>query len=305
MIDGLTGWAEAVPIVDQSAATVARAVYNEWFARYGVPEELHSDRGTQFEAALFAELCSIFGTDKTRTTPYRPQANGKCEQFNRTLVAMQRRTVLKRPFDWKPLLAPVLQSYRSTISEATGFTPYRLVFWREMRLPVDVGTPLPEPPRDVQTFAADLAKNLEWSYKVAREVIGHGHRRAESRYNERVVGRAYPPGTLVRVLVHAHPRNVPSKLDANYSGLCKVVETRGSLLTLRELDTQRVFTENHDAVRRSTVTRSAVPPTHAARAAPLPLVARAAPQLPPQQAAPPISRPLQQYIASRRRASHN
>ena len=281
MIDGLTGWAEAVPIVDQSAATVARAVYNEWFARYGVPEELHSDRGTQFEAALFAELCSIFGTDKTRTTPYRPQANGKCEQFNRTLVAMQRRTVLKRPFDWKPLLAPVLQSYRSTISEATGFTPYRLVFWREMRLPVDVGTPLPEPPRDVQTFAADLAKNLEWSYKVAREVIGHGHRRAESRYNERVVDRAYPPDSLVRVLLHAHFHNVPSKLDANYSSLCEVVETRGSLLTLRELDTQRVFTANHDAVRRSTDTRPAVPPTHAARAAPLPPVARAAPQLPP------------------------
>ena len=27
MIDGLTGWAEAVPIADQSAPTVARAVY--------------------------------------------------------------------------------------------------------------------------------------------------------------------------------------------------------------------------------------------------------------------------------------
>lgn len=51
MIDGLTGWAEAVPIVDQSASTVASAMYNEWFARYGVPEQLHSDRGAQFESA--------------------------------------------------------------------------------------------------------------------------------------------------------------------------------------------------------------------------------------------------------------
>ena len=92
----------------------------------------------------------------------------------------------------------------------------------------------------------------------------------------------------MRVLLHAHPRNVQTKFDANYSGLCKVVETRVSLLTLRELDTQRVFTANHDAVRLSTVTRPAVPPTHAARAALLPPVARAALQLPPQQAAPPI-----------------
>ena len=133
-----------------------------------MPEQLHSDRGTQFEAALFAELCSTFGTDKRRTTPYRPQANGKCERFNRTLVDILRRAVQKRPFDWEPLLAPVLQSYRSTISEATGFTPYRLAFGREMRLPVDVDTPMPEPPRDVRTFAANLAEDLEWSYSRAR-----------------------------------------------------------------------------------------------------------------------------------------
>ena len=99
MIDGLTGWAEAFPIDDQSASTVARAVNREWFARFGVPDMLHSDRGAQFESALFAELCATFGVDKTRTTPYRPQENGKCERFNRTLVSMLRRAVQKRPYN--------------------------------------------------------------------------------------------------------------------------------------------------------------------------------------------------------------
>ena len=93
MIDGLTGWAEAVPIADQSAATCAHAVYAEWIACYCVPEQLHSDRGTQFESALFTALCTTFGVDKTHTTAYRPQANGKCKRFNRTLVAMLRRAV--------------------------------------------------------------------------------------------------------------------------------------------------------------------------------------------------------------------
>ena len=115
MIDSLTGWVEAVPIADKSAATCASAVYSEWIARYGVPEQLHSDRVTQFESALFAEFCASFGVDKTRTTAYRPQANGKCERFSRTLVAMLRRAVQRRPYDWEPLFAPVLQSYRSTV----------------------------------------------------------------------------------------------------------------------------------------------------------------------------------------------
>ena len=147
-----------------SPLRLSRAQYTTSNSRVtGVPEQLHSDRGTLFEAALFAELCSIFVNDKTRTTPYRPQANGKCEQFNCTLVSMLRRAVQKRPFDWEPLLTPVPQLYCSKISEATGFTPYRLAFGREMRLPVDVGIPMPEPRRDVRTFAADLAEDLEWS----------------------------------------------------------------------------------------------------------------------------------------------
>ena len=56
MIDGLTGWAKAIPIPDQSAATCTRAVFAELIARYEVPEQVHSDRGTQFEYALCAEL---------------------------------------------------------------------------------------------------------------------------------------------------------------------------------------------------------------------------------------------------------
>ena len=108
MIDGLTGWAEAVPIDDQRAVTVAHDVYAEWIEHYGVPEQIHSDRGTQFESALFEELCIAFGIDKTHTTPYRLQANGKCERFNRMLITTLRRAVQKRHYDWEPLMPAVL-----------------------------------------------------------------------------------------------------------------------------------------------------------------------------------------------------
>ena len=254
MIDGFTGWAEAVPIANQRAVTLARAVFGEWFARYGVPDRIHSDRGPQLESALFTELCSTFGIEKTRTTPYRPQANGKCERLNRTLVTMLRRAVNKRPYDWEPLLPAVLQAYRSTISETTSFTPHSLVFGREMRLPIDFGALLPEPPRDVRTYASELAEEFEWCYRLSRECTGFRHRRAEQQYNERAVEKQYAPGTLVRVVQHTHSRDTPSNLAPKYSGLWEVLQVRGPVLTLREIDTQRTFTANHDSVRRSTLT---------------------------------------------------
>ena len=166
-----------------------------------------------------------------------------------------------------------------TPSESTGFTPARLVFGREMRLPVDIGTPLPELPRDIHTYANILSEDLEWAYKVAREVIGTQHKCAETRYNDHVVERLFKPGVFVRVLQHRWNYGSPAKLVPHYSGLCEVLAVRGPILTLRELDTRREFTTNHDAVRLSSLTPNRLP-----AAAPFPLYANDRAPFPPPDA---------------------
>ena len=55
----------------------------------------------------------------------------------------------------------------------------------------------------------------------------------------------------MRVVQRTHLSGVPSKLISKYSGLCEVLEIRGPVLTLRELDSRKVFTAHHDAVRSS------------------------------------------------------
>ena len=128
-----------------------------------------------------------------------------------------------------------------------------------MRLPIDIGTPLPAPPRDIRTMAGEVAENFEWSYQIAREIIGIGHRRAESRYNERIVEKQYKPGSFVRVAHNTHLYGVRSKLNPKFSKLCEILEVRGPTLTLRKLDTNKVFTASHDSVGVSTLSRPEVP----------------------------------------------
>jgi len=58
------------------------------FVRFGVPHQLLSDRGPEFESVLFGELMTWLQFDKLRTTAYKRSTNGIVEQFHRTLNSM-------------------------------------------------------------------------------------------------------------------------------------------------------------------------------------------------------------------------
>lgn len=85
MIDRFTNWMEVVPMYDCTAETVAKNFYNQWVTRFGTPALIISDQGRQFESLLFKKLAEICGVKLQRTTPYRPQSNGKIERLHRTL----------------------------------------------------------------------------------------------------------------------------------------------------------------------------------------------------------------------------
>ncbi|KAE8744841.1 hypothetical protein FOCC_FOCC008565, partial [Frankliniella occidentalis] len=52
-------WVEAIPLRDQTAPTVARAIVQEIVCRYGCPQYLVSDNGACYNAKLYSELCRI------------------------------------------------------------------------------------------------------------------------------------------------------------------------------------------------------------------------------------------------------
>eukprot|EP00731_Ephydatia_muelleri_P039162 Em1159g2a len=99
--DYFTRWVEAYAIPNQEAVTVANKLVDEFFCRFSVPEQLHSDQGRQFEANVMQEVCRLLQIDKTRTTPYHPQSDGLVERFNRTMLAMLASTVEEDPSNWE------------------------------------------------------------------------------------------------------------------------------------------------------------------------------------------------------------
>ena len=253
MIDSFSGWAEAVALPNQKAETVVKAFYEQWVCRYGVPERIHTDQGAQFESAIFASLLDLLKIHRSRTTPYRPQANGKIERFNRTLVGWLRKAIGDHPEQWEASLPSVMMAYRSTISRSTGFTPFKLLFPREMRIDIDYGPPFPDPISSHVDFASNQIKILEKSYASSRLHLENSHVRARDLYDTGVVAHHFEPGTWVRqeIMRVAPARGIATKFQAKYSGRFCVLRTNGPLVLLHDPTDKKSFWAHHDTLRKS------------------------------------------------------
>ncbi|XP_039448651.2 uncharacterized protein K02A2.6-like [Culex pipiens pallens] len=62
-------------------ATATLDMLRETCSRYGNPDVLVSDNGTQFTSGQFEEFCRANGVTHLRTAPYHPQSNGQAERF--------------------------------------------------------------------------------------------------------------------------------------------------------------------------------------------------------------------------------
>lgn len=144
--DYFTKFVHAIPIVNQEAQTVARAFIENFVTIFGVPMQLHTDQGANFEARVFQELCKVLDIDKTRTTVMRPQSDGMAERYMRTVVNMLASFVSEHQRDWDQYIPLVMMAYRSSEHETTGVTPCQMMFGREINLPVDLvmGRPFKE-----------------------------------------------------------------------------------------------------------------------------------------------------------------
>ena len=107
---------EAFAIPNQEASTVANKLVDEVFMRFGIPTQLHSDQGRQFESHLMTEICKLLGIQKSRTTPYHPQSDGMVERFNRTLLSMLAAHCKENPWNWEEQIRKVCFAYNPSVT---------------------------------------------------------------------------------------------------------------------------------------------------------------------------------------------
>ncbi|GBM72728.1 Retrovirus-related Pol polyprotein from transposon 412 [Araneus ventricosus] len=186
---------------------------------------LHSDQGTNFNFALFTELCKLLGILKTRTTALHPESDGMVERFNRTILNHLSLFVSKNQTDWDTHLPLFLLAYRSADHEATGCTPADMLFGRTLRLPCDIlfGRPS-DTPSSPNEYLNNLEARLESVHAFARERIKLASERMKTRYDSGATGHHFKEGDQVWMYNPKRRRGLSLKLQQNWEGPYTIVK---------------------------------------------------------------------------------
>ena len=128
-IDHLTRFSVLVALSDKKEQTIAKPLVERVFGIFGPPETLHSDQGQEFENKVMKQLQDVFGYEKAKTTPYRPQGNSVSERMHSTLRAMLSMYSNIAQNNWIEVL-PFIQlahntSFSSTMHETSFFLMFR------------------------------------------------------------------------------------------------------------------------------------------------------------------------------------
>ena len=187
IVDHFTRFAQAYATKNKSARTAASKLYNDFILRFGFPARVLYDQGGEFENKLFHQLEECCGMVRSRTTPYHPQGNGKTERLNQTLLAMLRTLPETKKSHWKDSLHKVVHAFNCTRHEATGFSPFFLLFGRSPRLPVDVIFGIePNVSLDYPTYVKEWQSAMKEAYALASKRSESSGEKGKKQYDRKV-----------------------------------------------------------------------------------------------------------------------
>lgn len=226
LVDYATRYPEAIALPSIETERISEALL-EMFSRVGVPEEIVTDRGTQFTSHMMEEVRRILSIRHLPTTPYHAMGNGLVEKFNGTLKAMLKKMCAEQPKVWDRFLPAVLFAYRETPQVSMGFSPFELLYGRTVRGPLSILREIwdREKEEEVQTtytHVFDLRQKLEDTCRLAREKLGKAKELQKMYFDRKAKDRKFSVGDKVLLLLPT----IKNKLLLQWKGPYEVVDVK-------------------------------------------------------------------------------
>lgn len=228
--DYATRYPEAIPIPDQTAATISQKLI-EIFGRVGLPSEVVHDHASNFLSHAMTDMCNKLKINQIPASPYHQQTNGMVERFIQTMQNMIKSLSEEQSETWDEYLPLFLFAYREVPCEFTGYSPMHLLYGRPVRGPLSlikerwVGLGQTYSQEDIPTKLLKMQANItKWMAK-ARLNKQRNQDKMRYHYNKKAQDRVYKVGEQVLVFL---PEG-GGKLDSKWQGPYKIVKKIGEV----------------------------------------------------------------------------
>lgn len=146
IIDAFSKWLECLHMHNGTTTIALITKLKGVFAIFGIPEVLVSDNDVKINSIEFKAFCASNGIKYMTSPIYHPPSNGQAENSVRTCKKMLK-CIMKensQPHQMHEQLLGYLFNYRNTVHCATGETPAKLMFGRQLRTRLDLILPSKE-----------------------------------------------------------------------------------------------------------------------------------------------------------------
>lgn len=215
--DDLSKFSEAIPVPNQEAVTVAEALVKHIICKFGTPQYILTDQGTNFMSEVFKSMCKLLKITKLNTTAFHPQSNGSLERSHQTLADYLKHFVRPDQTDWPDWLPFAIFSYNTTPHSATKFMPFEILFGKKPSLP----SVLSEQPTFLYTYddyIEELKMRLQTAAKIARENLLVAKQIYKEHYDKNIIDYKFKVGDKILLSDETTSKGKSKKLTAYWKG---------------------------------------------------------------------------------------
>lgn len=201
IICDLTKYLVAVPLLDKSAKTVARAIFEKFILVYGPMRCIRTDRGTEYCNEVMNELLELMKTEHKKSTAYHHESLGTVERNHRFLNEYLRAYLNGNLAEWDVYLG-YFAFYYNTAKSTTNdmkYSPFELVFGRTNTLPNEILDGKINPIYNIDNYVHELRLRLQLAHKETKSIIEKLKLRNKEYYDKNINSVKFKIGDKIKI----------------------------------------------------------------------------------------------------------
>ncbi len=190
IVDRFTKYVILIPCYTTTTAEQCAELYHlHVTTKYGLPDEVVSDRDSRFGTGTFIqEMWRLFGSKQCVSTAYHPQTDGLTERMNRMLHEYLRAYISTKHTDWEPRLSMAQFAHNNSHCKSIGMTPNYLLMGYHPKTPLSIAD-IPainadDPHLTKKERARTLVREMELDMTFAKKSLQQAADRMKAQYDK-------------------------------------------------------------------------------------------------------------------------